>query len=225
MRLYLRLKKALQRCGAKVKWLKWPKWLENKEYAKTAIFLIIILVGVFGFQLGVRAALRTSYPLAAVESESMVPTLNVGDIIIVRGISNASEEIKVGNNPEGDIIVFYDPRGYTRRVYWFFSEPALIVHRAIEKKYEGGKLYFRTKGDANSVDDLSMFGWIPETKVVGKVVGHIPWLGNISLFMQSDSGMFLIIMLFCVLLIWTIFFPEKESLKSEEKTSLYKEPS
>jgi len=205
--------------------VKWPTWLKDKEYAKTAIFLIIILVGVFGFQVGVRAALRTSYPLAAVESESMVPTLNVGDIIVVRGISNASEEIKVGDNPVGDIIVFYDPRGYTRRVYWFFSESALIVHRAIDKKYEGGICYFRTKGDANSADDLSWAGWIPETKVVGKVVGQIPWLGHVSLFMQGDAGMFLIILLFSALVIWTIFFPEKKSPKSEEKTSLNKEPS
>jgi signal peptidase I len=207
--------------------VKWPKWLKDNEYAKTAIILIIILVAVFGFQIGIRAALKTSYPLAAVESGSMEPTLNVGDLIVVQGISNASE-IKAAPNPQGDIIVFYDPSGGTKTVYWFFKQPDLIVHRAIAKEYnnETHMWYFITKGDANSVDDQQAFGWgpIPQTQIVGKVVGHVAWLGNVSLFMQSDAGMFVIIFLFCALLIWTIFFPENESSQPEKKTSLYKEP-
>jgi signal peptidase len=206
-----------------VKRLKWPKWLKDK----TTILLIILLVGVFGFQVGARAALRTAYPLAAVESGSMVPTLNIGDIIIVQGISNASE-IKVGKNPEGDIIVFYDPKGGTRRVYWFFTAQALIVHRAINRKYDNAtkRWYFQTQGDNVKTNPDPDPWWIPETEVIGKVVGRTPWLGYISLFMQSDTGMFVIILLFSALLIWTIFFPEKEeSSESAEKTSLYKEPS
>jgi len=192
---------------------------------KTVVLLIVILVGVFGFQLGLRAALRTSYPLAAVESGSMVPTLNVGDIIVVRGTSNASE-IKVGKNPEGDIIVFYHPTN-VRRVYWFFKERALIVHRAVDKAYVDGKWRFQTWGDNNPGPDQGSdpLTWVAETEVVGTVVGRIPWLGNISLFMQSDAGMFVILLLFVALVIWTIFFPEEESPKSEEKTSLNKEPS
>jgi len=206
--------------------VKWPDWFNKREYMKTVVLLIIILVGVFGFQLGLRAALRTSYPLAAVESGSMVPTLNVGDIIVVRGTSNASEEIKVGKNPEGDIIVFYHPTN-VRRVYWFFKERALIVHRAVDKKNVNGTWCFRTWGDNNPGPDQGSDPrtWVAETEVVGRVVGRIPWLGNISLFMQSDAGMFVIILLFSALVIWTIFFPEEESPKSEEKTSLNKEPS
>ncbi len=211
---------------SEVKWLKWPKRLKGKKYIKTAIPYIIILIGVFGFQVGARAALKTSYPLAAVESESMESTLFKGDIIIVQGISNASE-IKAAPKPEGDIIVFYEPGGRTRPVYWFFKERALVVHRAIARKYEAGRWYFLTKGDANSNDDATAFGWgwIPENEVIGKVVGRIPWLGHISLFMQGEYGMLVIILLFSALVIWTIFFPEKESSKSEEKTSLYKEAS
>ena len=207
--------------------MKWPKWLKNNEYAKTAIILIIILVAVFGFQFGIRAALRTSYPLAAVESGSMEPTLKIGDLIIVQGISNASQ-IKVGPNPEGDIIVFYEPGGGTKTVYWFFKQPDLIVHRAIAEEYNSTThmWYFETKGDANPVPDQVAFGWgwIPQNMIVGRVVGHVGYLGEVSMFMQSTNGMYVIIFLFCALLIWAIFFPEKKSSQPEERTSLYKEP-
>jgi len=198
------------------------EWLK-KEYVRTAILFAIIIGGVIVFQLGLRAALRTQYPLAAVESPSMVPTLNVGDIIMVRGGQNTSEIEAggVGSNPVGDIIVFYDPRGTTRRVYWFFKDPALIVHRVIEKKFDNvtGMWYFRTQGDNNWSPDP--WGWIPDTKVVGKVVGRISWLGHVSLFMQSDAGMMLIILLFIVMImIDYVALPIWESLKSEKKENL-----
>jgi len=203
------------------------EWLK-KEYVRTAIMFAIIIGGVIIFQLGLRAALRTQFPLAAVESPSMVPTLNVGDIIMVQGGQNKSEIEAgvVGSNPVGDIIVFYDPRGTTRRVYWFFKEPALIVHRAIEKKYVDNTWYFRTQGDNNYSpdpwpDNGGGGGWIPESYVVGKVVGRIPWLGHVSLFMQSDAGMMLIILLLIIMIIIDyVALPVWESLKSEKKEDL-----
>jgi len=208
---------------SKVEWLK-------KEYVRTAILFAIVIGGVIVFQLGLRAALRTHYPLAAVESPSMVPTLNVGDIIVVRGGQNMSEieSGSVGGNPVGDIIVFYDPRGTTRRVYWFFKAPALIVHRAIDKKYDNATdmWYFQTKGDNNPSPD----NWdnnpytscdLPGTKIVGKVGGRIPWMGRISLFMQSDAGMMLIVLLFiAIIMIDYVITPVWESLKSEKKEDL-----
>ncbi len=196
----------------------------KREYVKTAILFAVIIGGVIVFQLGLRAALRTQYPLAAVESESMVPTLNVGDIIVVRGVSNASEikAGKIGENPEGDIIVFYHPTN-VRRVYWFFKERALIVHRAADKAYVDGVWRFQTWGDNNPGPDQGSDprSWVAETEVVGKVVGRTPWLGRVSLFMQSDAGMMLIILLLIVMImIDYVITPVWESLKSGKKEGL-----
>jgi len=198
---------------------------------RTAILFAIVIGSVIIFQLGLRAALRTQYPLAAVESASMVPTLNIGDIIVVRGGQNMSE-IKVGNvgeNPEGDIIVFYDPTGRVRPAYWYFlTARALIVHRAIEKKFDNatGMWLFRTQGDNNWgpdpwPDNGGGAGWVPESYVVGKVVGRMPWLGHVSLFMQSDAGIMLIVLLFILMImIDYVITPIWESLKSGKKEDL-----
>ncbi len=198
------------------------EWLKKNEYAKTAILLVIIAVGVVGFQLGLRAVLRTSYPLAAVESGSMIPTLRIGDIITVHGSLNFTE-VKAASKPNGDILVFKNPYGTMKRVYWFFKAPELIVHRAIEKKYENGMWYFRTQGDNNPFPDSwpntgGGAGWVPETLVIGKVVGRLPWLGYIPLFLQTDTGMILIIVLLFVLLVIDFVVPPiRESLKPKEK--------
>jgi len=185
------------------------KRLGKNEYLQTITLLVIVVIGIAGFQLGLRAILRTDYPLAVVESESMVPILNVGDIIVVQGV-DASEIYAAPKteNPPGDIIVFRKPTNETRRVYWFFIAPELIVHRAIYKVQNGGVWYFSTKGDNN----LGQWEWerrFPERFVVGRVVLIIPWLGYVSLFLQSDQGMWTIVCLMGALIIAEYIFSRK----------------
>ncbi|MCW4052196.1 MAG: signal peptidase I [Candidatus Bathyarchaeota archaeon] len=116
---------------------------------------------------------KTDYPLLTVASESMVPTLNVGDMIIVQG-GLAGDEIRA-NYVDGDVIVFHGPA----------DRSDLIVHRAVEK-HEDGETYFITKGDHNPTADY----WIVlESDVVGKVTGVIPYLGNLILFLGTAQGL------------------------------------
>jgi len=61
--------------------LKLKEILKN-DYVKTIIFLAIMILSVMGFWFGLKAVLKTEYPLLAVASGSMVPTLNVGDLIV-----------------------------------------------------------------------------------------------------------------------------------------------
>jgi len=179
--------------GKSLAWSKLSKVLKN-SYVELALLSLIFLGSVFGFWFGVRAALRTEYPLLVVASQSMLPTLDVSDIIIVKG-TNALE-IKAAPELEGDIIVFYQPYNWDTR----------IVHRAINSSLHDGVWYFRTKGDNNFSPDSwsgqgTWNGMISQDLLVGKVVGVIPLIGNVPLFIRTPQGTVLIIFLFILMLL------------------------
>ncbi len=165
----------------------------KNEYVRSAIFLAVILVAIAGFWFGLRAYLRTEYPLLAVASGSMVPALNVGDLIVVQG-GLAVEDI-VANYVTGDVIVFYRPNGATD----------LIVHRAVEVDVDQNNVTFlKTKGDHNPSTDY----WrVYESDVVGKVVGVVPYLGNIPLFVHKPEGMMIIVILIVGLILIEFIIP------------------
>jgi len=179
--------------GGKLARAKLSKALKN-NYVRTAILGIILLGSVLGFWFGFKAVLRTEYPFLAVASGSMMPTLNRGDLIIVQGVTNASE-IYAASAPNGTIIVFFKP-----------NDPSeLIVHRAINKVENNGLVYLQTKGDNNPGPDFwtgpsTNGGLISMELLIGKVVGWVPWLGNVPLFLRTPQGMLVIVLLFLVIL-------------------------
>jgi signal peptidase len=176
--------------------------LWKNSYVKTGVLIAIILVGVVGFWFGLQTGLRTQYPLLAVASGSMVPTLNVGDMIVVQGVSNFSS-VKAGlwhSATEGDVVVFYDPRPQFKG--------QLIVHRLVRRIYDenDGLWYFQTEGDHNGVPD-EWYGpntlnyMISQTIIVGRVVGVVPWIGNIPLYIRSPQGIVIIVVLFLIIIL------------------------
>jgi len=179
-------------------------WKNN--YVQTAILVIIVVGGVFAFWFGVRAALRTEYPALAVASGSMIPTLQVGDLIVVQGVQDPNE-INAAPKPNGTMIVFYRPGVPRGGPFLFFAEEAeLIVHRAVAKVEKDGTWYFQTKGDNNYSQDYwsgpdTLNGMISSKLLVGRVVGVVPWIGNVPLFMRTTQGRVLLIVLFLILII------------------------
>ena len=153
------------------------------------MFLVLMIVSVFAFWYGLKAVLRTEYPLLAVASGSMTPTLNVGDLIVVQGGLEAPyNEINVGRT-NGTIIVFEgDPLG---------KPGELIVHRAVDKKNNNGVWFFTTQGDNNPSPDNPF----PEEHLIGKVVRYIPLIGHIPLFVREPFGMVIIILLMLILIL------------------------
>jgi signal peptidase I len=141
---------------------------------------------------------RTQLPLYAVVSTSMVPTLNVGDLIIVQGVEAST--VRVGPKFEGEIIVFQSPT----------SRDDFIVHRAIYKELNPNDhiWYFRTQGDnsaTNSSPDVwsgpgTWNGMVSQELIMGKVVEVVPWFGNLSLFIRTPEGLLLIIALIIILI-------------------------
>jgi len=191
-----------------------PKIWEN-EYVKTAIMVILLIVVVFGFWYGSQLVLNTQYPALAVASGSMCKiehmycdgwshpfsrTLHVGDLIIVQGVD--PKEINAAPEPDGDIIVFHQPRSYKE----------LIVHRAIANQTIDGEICFTTKGDGNTGSDSTP---VPGDQVVGKVILRIPWIGHIALFLHNSSGIFIIIILIVILVIVEFVIPAFPSGKAE----------
>ncbi len=141
-------------------------------------FAVLIMV-FFGGSYVLKGVLGTEYPMMVVVSQSMVPTLGVGDYIIVAQIPDV-ENIKVGSNPDGEIIVFLKPG----------STDEYIVHRAIRKTDTDGSVSYVTKGDNNVFSDGTP---VPSGNVIGKVIGNIPIIGYFSLFIKTMRGFGLVI--------------------------------
>lgn len=147
------------------------------ESLKIITLYLLLFFGIFGGFFILKGLTGTEYPIMVVVSESMEPTLGVGDYILLQGVAYA-DSINVG-----DIIVFQKP-GSSYNEY--------IVHRVIEKFRRGGSLFFRTQGDNNDIPDW----WeVPEYNIEGKVYGRIPLIGYFSLFERTSGGILTIIVL------------------------------
>jgi signal peptidase I len=136
-------------------------------------------------------------PLVAVQSESMTPQINIGDVVLLRGL----DRVQVVTNKEGkatnyqsfgnygDVIV-YKPNGA--------KDATPIIHRAMYWVNAGDRLPnnqtaahagFITKGDHNQdYDQPLLFGGMPPVEPVKPewIIGvaqqpAIPWIGNLRL--------------------------------------------
>ena len=198
----------------------------KSDYIGTIVLAIILFVGVFAFWFGLRFAFQTEFPFLAVASGSMEPFLYRGDLIIVQGGLNFTELNAAPKDAQtpGEVIVYHDPRYDKAPIYLPVAgtETHLIVHRAVEKRLENETWYFETKGDASGGSYPDPWGPIRQDYVVGKVIGKVPWLGHIPLFMHENPILATLIIgfLFVVLIIVDFIFPEKEDEKTtgqEEK--------
>ncbi|MCL6579338.1 MAG: signal peptidase I, partial [Candidatus Bathyarchaeota archaeon] len=181
------------------------KKLWKNEYFQTAVTILLILSIVFMFWYGVQFTLNTEYPALAVASGSMLPTLKVGDLIIVQGVP--PDQI-YADPLKGDIIVFR--RG---------SE--LIVHRAVYMENRSDGYWFTTKGDNVGSRDSAFH----ESNLIGKVIGKIPWVGNLALLMHTKENMLMFAIIIIILIVVFLMFPfetEKKE-KNGEKTKKWKE--
>lgn len=108
------------------------------------------------------------YTNAVVLSGSMEPSINVGDMLFVK---------KQGSYQVGDIVAFIPKE----RNIW-------VTHRIIAEDNEG----FQTKGDNNNSADLNK---VNKDDIIGRVVFHIPKVGDIRAFFASSYGITLVIFL------------------------------
>jgi len=165
---------------------------ELRRLLYSSLFLLLIALSIGGVYI-LRSILGVPYPLMVVVSQSMIPTLGVGDLILVGSIGDFND-VRAAPPPEGDILVFRRP-GNPREY---------IVHRAVEKYMEGDRWLFVTKGDNNPREDRTP---VPEDQVLGRVVGRIPILGYLPLLLKTRGGIALILALMLLILLSDILIP------------------
>ena len=114
--------------------------------------------------------------LLSIQTNSMSPTFNEGDLII-------STKVKPDDLRPDDIIT-----------YWTVidGERVLNTHR-IETIYDGGGyLIFETKGDANtSVDPLT----VHERELVGQYKVRVPGIGKVFDYLQTGTGFLIVVVI------------------------------
>ena len=157
------------------------KWNQRSEIFKTAVLLSIVLCGTLGGYGLFTIAMGTSSPIVVVISGSMEPVLYRGDLLIIQ--ARAAEDIQLK-----DIVVFQDTT---------YHPSGPIVHRIIEINEVDGEYEFVTKGDNNTAHDSDERTY---DEIIGVVVTIIPWLGNISLFL-NELGIVGIIIIFTIILV------------------------
>lgn len=125
--------------------------------------IIIVGVGVLVIWIGLQVAFGTQNPFYVVASGSMIPVLQVYDVLIVQG-HEPFEDIEVG-----DIIVFNRPSDHNR----------VIVHRVVSIIQDDPKT-IRTQGDANPGSIPGTDFPITEEEYIGKVAYTLPQVGYVT---------------------------------------------
>lgn len=110
---------------------------------------------------------------------SMSPLMEPGDLIVIKKAN--AREVEVG-----DVITYRQ------------DDSTLVTHRVVEVLREGGKVFFRTKGDANNTEDASL---VSAEALLGTLAFIIPRGGYVANFVRSPAGFVVFIILPVVLLI------------------------
>lgn len=148
-----------------------------KEITKYVLTFALLIAVFYGGSIVLRRSMGTDNPMMVVISQSMIPTLGVGDFIFIEAIEDF-DDVAAGDPPVGDILVFL------RR-----NTDEYIVHRAISvKKTDDGWVY-TTKGDNNHFPDGIP---VQESDVIGRVVNRVPIMGYFSLFIKTMKGFLLV---------------------------------
>jgi len=145
--------------------------------------IIIVVIGVLIIWMGLRVVFGTENPFYVVSSGSMVPELQVFDVLVVQG-NDPFESILVG-----DVIVFDRPIDHDR----------VIVHRVVAITNED-PFTIRTKGDANPASIPGTDFPITEEEFIGKVAYVIPQVGYVTRILTPPINYIIIAIIIAVMI-------------------------
>ena len=118
-------------------------------------------------------------------SPSMVPTINVLDVVVTMRVNNPDDLEK------GDIITFNSTD--------YRYSGVLVTHRIMDiEKTSSGDYLFTTKGDNNNTQDSSRISF---DEIYGRVLFRIPKIGYIQYYLSSILGWVAIIIVPAIMII------------------------
>lgn len=130
-------------------------------------------------------------PVSYLRSDSMLPTLAQGDLVVVKSVSTNNLDVN-------SIIVYEPPKPY----------PSPTMHRIVNKWVEGNVVYFQTKGDNNDSPDSYR---ITASNIIAEYTGiRIPFLGYIIIYIQTPLGITVFIGVIALWVIYTYFIKEDQ---------------
>jgi len=151
----------------------------------TVPLAVLVIAVVLPFTTFVVAAWLAGWRLQPVLTASMSPTYPQGSLLVVGAIDPS--DVRAGM-----AITFDDP-----------AQPGrLVTHRVIGVR-AGDALFFDTKGDANAAGDPFP---VPARSIRGRVLWHVPVLGQAVDFLQWPRGFILLVVIPAVALVTTEFF-------------------
>jgi len=162
--------------------------------------IVIIVVAIAIIWLGLQAVFGTANPFYVVSSGSMIPVLQIYDVIVVEG-NTPFQDVK-----KGDIIVFYSPKLYEQ------GKERVIVHRVSLLMGEDPKIV-RTRGDANPASIAGTDYPITEKEYLGKVEYVVPQVGYITQILQPPINYIIIAVIIGVMIVKHFAGKEKKKIK------------
>ncbi len=147
-----------------------------KRLIDTIKVIISVILIVIGIGVAIIALPIFGNQALIVRSGSMLPTIDVGSIIVIRPLDSLISPISATPKYEkGDIIAFRSEK----------NSNTIITHRVTSYEIFNGTVFYKTKGDANEEID----NWqVDEKNIIGKSFLTIPEAGKILAFAKSKYG-------------------------------------
>lgn len=175
-------------------------------YSVCLIMIIIFLIFVVNFidkQQNLKAgnAKRDLLSAYTIVSPSMVPTINVLDVVVIKRVDKPTDLKK------GDIVTF------TSTDYRYSG--ITITHRIVNvEKTSSGKYLYTTKGDNNNTQDSARISF---DEIYGKLLFRIPKIGYLQYWLSSILGWVAIIIVPAVCIIGYDIFKLIKTIRSKNK--------
>ena len=179
----------------------------SKSVSRGLSYVLIVVIIVIGAQLVVGSALGSS-PVYVVVSRSMVPTLEIGDLVVTQNVPFPSIHV-------GQVIIYQEPTSYGT-----CPNPGglTIVHRVVNVTSSG----LITQGDdrATNPHPDEPYEWPPITAacVKGVVVLAVPYLGLISMLIPYPWN-YALVGLILMFVFLAELRPSKEKTEQKNDTS------
>ena len=160
------------------------------QWLLTVVLISIVLLLVFTAFNPIK-----SFQVLRVMSGSMEPAIKVGSVVFTQKVD--PEILK-----KGEIITYISA-----------EDPNVsITHRLVAVEKKNGETVFKTKGDANSIEDIAE---ISSFQIKGKVIFSLPFLGYLSVWIKKPLGFGLLVVLPALLIIISELLNIKKTIEKE----------